>query len=189
MFKAIKTLRRHRNSASAQNRHESSADGLIRRLGCAILFVLVAVALLVVVDQAVVQPLLIRLDRFAPVINLSGRQRMLSQKLTKSALKFGAWYHRTRSDCFETRACRQTLKQWTAAHVALQEGDSNLGIEQISSPEIQRQWNLIDPHFDAMATAAEKLIDADKRAIQSAAVETIVSTNRSFSPPWTRSSS
>ena len=43
-----------------------------------------------VVDQAVVQPLLVRLDAYAPAINLSGRQRMLSQKLTKAALGFAS---------------------------------------------------------------------------------------------------
>ena len=48
------------------------------------LFVLLAVAGLVVVDQVIVQPMLVRLSWYAPVINVAGRQRMLSQRLDQS---------------------------------------------------------------------------------------------------------
>src|SRR5690606_30052736 len=47
---------------------------------------LALVAGLTVLDQMVVQPLLVRQAFYAPVINVAGRQRMLSQRLTKAAL-------------------------------------------------------------------------------------------------------
>ncbi|HEX4148488.1 MAG TPA: type IV pili methyl-accepting chemotaxis transducer N-terminal domain-containing protein, partial [Pirellulales bacterium] len=74
------------NSEQRPSTCDASAQRLIRRLARRYLFVLSAVAVLVVIDQAVIQPLLLRLNTYAPVINTAGRQRMLSQKLTKAAL-------------------------------------------------------------------------------------------------------
>src|SRR5438093_11776889 len=97
--------------------HTDSVNSLIRRLGARYLVVLALVALLIVIDQGVVQPLLVRLDAYAPAINLSGRQRMLSQKLTKAALALEI------SDDETVRSARraelrETLDQWSRAHVA-----------------------------------------------------------------------
>jgi two-component system, LuxR family, sensor kinase FixL len=146
--------------APRTHRTETSTDGLIRRLGARYLFVLVAVALLVVIDQAIVQPLLVRLDRYAPVINLSGRQRMLSQRLTKSALTLERAATEEDVDAAR-RELQATLEQWSDSHAALQEGDPDRGIEHVSSPEIQEQWESIEPHFAAMASAASALIGAE----------------------------
>jgi two-component system, LuxR family, sensor kinase FixL len=136
--------------------HTDSADSLIRRLGVRYLFVLALVALLMAVDQAVVQPLLVRLNVYAPAINLSGRQRMLSQKLTKAALALQI----SNDDTVRT-ACRselrETLDQWSRAHIALS-GHRQSEARTIDSPEIALQWNLLQPHFDAMCAAASRLI-------------------------------
>jgi two-component system, LuxR family, sensor kinase FixL len=136
-----------------------STDGLIRRLAARYLVVLAAVAILVVVDQSIVQPLLVRLGSYAPVINLAGRQRMLSQKLTKAALALeiatdGDGRNARRDELFDT------LNQWSAAHAALRNGDSRLGIQQIRSTEIDAQWAALQPHFAAMCAAARSIINA-----------------------------
>jgi two-component system, LuxR family, sensor kinase FixL len=165
-------------------RTDSSADGLVRRLGTRYFFVLIAVAMLVIVDQVVIQPLLFRLDRFAPVINLSGRQRMLSQRLTKAALTF----ERAASEHIASASRRElevTLKQWTTAHAALQDGDPMRGIKQITSPEIRHQWSQIAPHFAAMSAAAHMILDGARSSLETAdasAVETIVRHEAQFLP-------
>lgn len=138
---------------------DDSPDSLIRRLGVRYLIVLALVALLMVIDQAVVQPLLVRLDAYAPAINLSGRQRMLSQKLTKAALALQASDDETARGAHRAEL-RQTLDEWSRAQVALLDGDEQLGIRKIDSPDISAQWRSLQPHFDAMCTAAARLIDS-----------------------------
>lgn len=145
---------------------------MIGRLGARYLFVLLAVACLIVVDQAVIQPLLVRLDRFAPVINLSGRQRMLSQKLTKSALTLERAATESGREA-SRRELESTLNQWTHSHVALQNGAPHQGIQQILSPQILAQWEEIGPHFEAMSAAAAQLIDSQS-VVDPVAVEAIV---------------
>jgi C4-dicarboxylate-specific signal transduction histidine kinase len=157
-----------------------STDGLIRRLAGRYLLVLAAVAILVVVDQSIVQPLLVRLGSYAPVINLAGRQRMLSQKLTKAALALEiagdeASRHNRRDEL------RETLSQWSTAHTALRQGDSRLGIQQIHSADIDAQWAVLQPHFEAMCAAAQTIVGSpDPKTDDSSAVATIVEHEAAF---------
>jgi C4-dicarboxylate-specific signal transduction histidine kinase len=140
------------------------------------------VAALIVVDQAVVQPLLVRLDRFAPVINLAGRQRMLSQRLTKAVLIID------RAESEEAartgrQELRTTLEQWSAAHTSLQSADTRQGAARISSPTIQTRWAQLEPHYHAMASAAQAVIDSHNdlpNDSQKSAVDTIVTHEAPF---------
>jgi signal transduction histidine kinase len=136
---------------------------MIRRLAGRYLFVLATVAGLVVVDQVIIQPLLVRLSWYAPVINVAGRQRMLSQKLTKAALAL-----RAAEDDQQRRARREelaeTLEHWSTAYSALREGNQTLGIPRIQSVAIEREWNQLAPHFDAMCAAAERMVGSSPAA-------------------------
>ncbi|MDZ4783335.1 MAG: ATP-binding protein [Planctomycetia bacterium] len=135
-----------------------TADRLVRRLSVRYLLVLVAVAALVGLDQIVVQPLLQHLGEFAPVINVAGRQRMLSQKLTKASLAYQA--APTPEERERRRVeLRSTLDQWVAGHRALLEGDVAIGIARIHTPEIDEQWHALQPHWQAMRDAARSLAE------------------------------
>ena len=131
------------------------AEGLIRRWARRYLFVLSCVAALVVIDQAIIQPWLVRMNSYAPAMNIAGRQRMLSQKLAKSALAL-----RMANDdperLFRRDELRSTLAQWSAAQAALQHGDQRLGVDQLDTPDINRAWAELQPHFEAMQAAASK---------------------------------
>ncbi len=128
---------------------------LIRRLATRYLCVLALVASLVALDEAVIQPALLRFNLFAPAINLAGRQRMLSQRLTKAALALQA------ASDDEVRQSRRseleaTLDQWKAAHALLID-PSSAGSQ---SAELTAGWRELDPHFQAMCAAAEHVLRA-----------------------------
>ncbi|MFO0896396.1 MAG: ATP-binding protein [Pirellulales bacterium] len=121
------------------------------------LWALGAVAALVLVDQAVVQPLLVRLNAYAPAINVAGRQRMLSQKLVKEAL---AWQTQAdpvararRRDEFE-----QTLRSWTAAHELLARGAEGFSGVGVDAPRVASAWSELGPHYSSMNAAAAALL-------------------------------
>lgn len=139
-----------------------NADRLGRRLASRYFYVLAAIAALIVLDQAVIQPLLVGLNWYAPVINVAGRQRMLSQKLAKAALAIEV----ADSDAERQLRCdelRETLTQWNDAFSTLRDGNPSRGIQPIQSTEIELQWNRLAPHVLEMRAAAERIL-ANERA-------------------------
>ena len=64
-------------------------EQIVEILGQRYWIALAVVAILVLGNQALVQPYLMQLITDAPLINVAGRQRMLSQRLVKAALAFG----------------------------------------------------------------------------------------------------
>ncbi len=137
---------------------DHSTEWVIRGLAWRYGFVLVAVAGLVVLDQIVVQQMLQRVHAFAPVINMAGRQRMLSQRLVKAARALRE--SPDEADAARHRdELRSSLAQSTAEHEALVKGDSGPGIRPIHTPEIDDAWMSLAPHFEAMVTAARHILD------------------------------
>lgn len=139
---------------------DSAANSVVRRLAWRYLIVLLAVAALVVVDQAIVQPMLVHVNAFAPAINVAGRQRMLSQRITKASLAL------READDEATRKQRideltNSLAQWTAEHDALIDGSSELGIRPIRTAALDAQWQRLDPNYRAMVAAASRIVAAD----------------------------
>ena len=135
-----------------------SPERLVRRLAARYLIVLCAVALLVAADQAVIQPLLVRMNNYAPVINVAGRQRMLSQKLVKAALAMQATSDEHRHDHYRTELS-DALRQWSCAHAQLQGNSTDREVRPIDSPGIAAQWSRLEPHYVAMQQSAERLAD------------------------------
>lgn len=137
---------------------ESPANRVVRRLAGRYLFVLAAVAGLMVIDQAVLQPMLVRVNAFAPTINVAGRQRMLSQRLTKTGMAIRD------AETFAVRSARHdelrlSLEQWTSEHDALLHGNPMLGIRPIETEELRSQWAALEPHYAAMVDAATQLVE------------------------------
>jgi C4-dicarboxylate-specific signal transduction histidine kinase len=136
-----------------------SADGLVRRLSTRYLLLLAGVALLVACDQALIQPLLVRVSSYAPAINAAGRQRMLSQRLTKAALALEL------ADSREEQAAHRqelltTLDEWSTAHVALRDGAGLLAPAGSRTPETSHAIAQLEPEFQAMSAAAAKLSES-----------------------------
>jgi Signal transduction histidine kinase regulating C4-dicarboxylate transport system len=132
----------------------TNPEQVIQRMGRRYLGVLIAVAGLLILDQAVLQPLLIRLSFSAPMINLAGRQRMLSQRLTKSALVLAS----TSEPALETiQELKTSLQEWIRVHEGLQLGDAELDLLKSDSREIRAAFARLTPHFEPMRDLLESL--------------------------------
>ncbi len=133
------------------------ASSLVRPLSRRYLLVLASVAGLVLVDQAILQPLLVQLNFYAPVINMAGRQRMLSQKVTKEVLAIVATGEE--SSTARRDDLRGALAQWAEAHRNLLAEDQAAGLQPLA-PSIRSAIVGVDPAFRAMRTAANQIADS-----------------------------
>lgn len=103
------------------------------------------------------QPALTRLTSDAPVINVAGRQRMLSQKLSKTAL---ALLTVTEPNQHELRRkeLESVLQEWTRAHRGLQNGDKDFRLPGINSAAVTAAFADLEPHYVALVEAANELL-------------------------------
>lgn len=96
----------------------------------------------------------------ARIINISGRQRMLSQKITKASLKLV-----NSKDLQSFEKARKELESsytlWNQSHEDLQYGSAELNISEMNrSEELGLLYDKIAPHFNAIQTAATYLVNA-----------------------------
>jgi two-component system sensor kinase FixL len=117
----------------------------------------VGIATLIVLDQALIQPELTRMASDAPVINISGRQRMLSQKLTKTALVI-AQETDPRVQRARQRELADVLELWTRSHQGLQSGAVEWKLPGRNSVVVVSALAALKPDFDAIQAAASDLV-------------------------------
>jgi PAS domain S-box-containing protein len=103
-----------------------------------------------------------RNGRESRVINLSGRQRMLSQRITKCVLAL----ERTSSPAERSLRSAELVESFTAwktAHAGLQFGDEKLGLpRRENSPQIKKLFAEIAPFHREMVRAVDRLLASMK---------------------------
>lgn len=129
------------------------------------------IALLTLAAQVVVQVALSRQMHDAAVVNLAGRQRMLSQRLIKAALALRTAEPADRSRWQEERAT--ALGEWLAAHDRLRHADDLPGAGRQNSTEVARILAAIDPVVLRMAGDA-RLVEADAQAVHRLLADEVV---------------
>ncbi len=128
-----------------------------RRLTALYIAALGVVALLSISSQLVVQHALNQQSSDSRTINLAGRQRMLSQRLTKAALAI----HSTPSadDLRDRLEELQTVTElWERSHIGLQQGDLELGLPGNNSTEVTAMFAQIEPQHQTMLSAAREIL-------------------------------
>lgn len=128
------------------------------------LFCFAAAAALLLLNQYIVQAPLLRLAGDAPVINVAGRQRMLSQRLVKAALAMSA---------AETEAARSSrrdelenvLELWSASQEGLRRGDPARSLPGDHPPQVAAAFDEIEPSFLAMRSAATRMLATSDPAV------------------------
>ena len=121
-------------------------------------FALAFIALTILSSSFIMQYAIKRNGGDSRVINLSGRQRMLSQRLTKCVLAL----ERLPPGAERTRREQEIVKSftdWKAAHLGLQHGDQKLGLPtRENSPEIRKLFTEMEPYHVAMVQALDRLL-------------------------------
>ena len=126
---------------------------------------LAAVIALLVFEQVVIPPLLVRQNLLSPTLNLAARQRMLSQKVTKEALAVA-----TTVDVDSERQARRrselqgTLKQWTAAQQTLLNSESRLGFNPVHAPEVVAEMLALEPSMTEGSASVEAILHGEPAA-------------------------
>lgn len=124
------------------------------------------VLLLTIVNQFLIQRVISEQKFDATVINLAGKQRMLSQKIAKEVYK-------VEIDNNTLQRLKESVKAWDLAHLALQNGSSELGVPTLESEIIKEKFNQIDPYKKAISEAVKGV-----ESVQDiASIHDIVSTN------------
>lgn len=116
-----------------------------------------AIAISLITSQILIRQYLADQEDDSRLVNVAGRQRMLSQKLSKEALLLSL----DQSD-FGRRSLEDTLlatkTDWVTAHNTLINGDQSLGIDPGNSPEISKMLDGIQPDFETMVANTNSLI-------------------------------
>ncbi|HZR79893.1 MAG TPA: ATP-binding protein [Candidatus Binatia bacterium] len=129
----------------------------VRRIAVRAVMSLAAIALLVVIGEFVIQQVIDRQIADSRVVNLAGRQRMLSQRLAKAALAAQA----AREPAM--RAARvaelaETTDVLERVHWALQRGDAKLALPGHNTSAVEEAFRALDPHLEALVRASRALV-------------------------------
>ncbi|WP_203257204.1 ATP-binding protein [Hyunsoonleella ulvae] len=115
------------------------------------------IALSVIISQILVRTHLRGQESDSRVINIAGRQRMLSQKLAKDAVSL--LNIKRREDGFIIKEdLKETLALWELSHHALQQGNDSLGLPRQNSQVIAQKFRVLNPVFDSISNASKSII-------------------------------
>ena len=120
---------------------------------------LATVAALAVAGQALIQVSLSDQAAEGRVINLAGRQRMLSQRAAKAAFA-AASAPDAGARAAAADELRETLATWTRAQRGLRDGDAGLGLPGQNSAAVAARLDALAPDAARLADAGGRVLDA-----------------------------
>jgi Type IV pili methyl-accepting chemotaxis transducer N-term len=135
----------------------SSQSSATRRLTIFYICALCSVALLSILGQVIIQVSIQQQTSDALVINIAGRQRMLSQKIPKDALILQTAIDPTVRTA-RTKELQQAVTLWQASQQGLQNGDVKQGLPPTTSPIVKGLFSAIEPNYESMLSAAKSIL-------------------------------
>lgn len=152
-----------RQQQQAANKNDVNKREPARVFAVRYVLALSLVAVLIVTGQAVVQFSLLQQERDARVINIAGRQRMLSQRIHAHVLSA-----ERETNIHRLRARADTLNNdvtlWQRSHDGLRFGNEGLGLSGVNSAEVRALFASLQPHFTAIKTVANELVSMGETA-------------------------
>ncbi|MEO8255266.1 MAG: type IV pili methyl-accepting chemotaxis transducer N-terminal domain-containing protein, partial [Flavobacterium sp.] len=128
------------------------------------LFALVTIAVTVLLSQLLIQHNLHSQLSDSKIINFSGKQRFLSQKLTKEILILNFVTSKEESGA-EIKKINAIIELWKFNQTALEKGNDSLGFPKQNSPIIIDLFVSIKPNFEQILENATVFLNNKKQGI------------------------
>lgn len=112
--------------------------------------------------------ILYSLDKYnsdARVINIAGRQRMLSQKLTKTVLLLNLTKNKNKQDEL-SKELQDTMNVWSKFHVGLQNGSQLLNLPGDNSTEVMEMFTKLNLSYQNMIEATSVILKQKQKITQ-----------------------
>ncbi|MEN9908147.1 MAG: hypothetical protein RLZZ540_1296 [Bacteroidota bacterium] len=130
------------------------------------LFALITIAITVLLSQLLIQHNINSQINDSRLINISGKQRMLSQKLAKEILILNSFSDDS-NEKENISNIKKTLGLWKFTHLALEKGNDSLNFPETKSPHLLELFNAVKPNVNYIDNATKKyLIDREKHVSQ-----------------------
>ncbi|GAB5409981.1 MAG: hypothetical protein BalsKO_23460 [Balneolaceae bacterium] len=133
---------------------------------------LITVVFLTVFNQLLIQKVLSEQKFDATVINLAGKQRMLSQKIVKES-------YQVIEGAYELQRLKREVNVWDNTHKGLQEGDVSLGLPKLDSEHLQELFDELSPIQHAISTT---ILNADSSEQLATSLSIILENEQVFLP-------
>ena len=137
------------------NSLDQSTFDKLRRL---YIIALSTIALSVIVSQILIRTHLSGQESDSTVINVAGKQRMLSQKLTKDIVSLASEVNLEKRILLKNKI-KATLHLWEVSHHALQNGNDSLGLPKTNSKVVTKKYKILNPVFDTIHKASKAIIN------------------------------
>ncbi|WP_430428733.1 ATP-binding protein [Maribacter litoralis] len=121
------------------------------------LLALAAIALTVIIAQVLIQLHLKAQSGDSQLINIAGRQRAFSQKLTKETLLLKELTNAKDKELVLSEIVK-TLEIWKESHKGLHLSDASFNLPYEDDPKVQSLFKKLDPHHSAMVDAIEHVL-------------------------------
>ncbi|MEB2779558.1 type IV pili methyl-accepting chemotaxis transducer N-terminal domain-containing protein [Algoriphagus sp. C2-6-M1] len=116
-----------------------------------------AIAISLIASQILIRQYLNDQENDSRLVNVAGRQRMLSQKLNKEVLLLSHAQSAEASTAL-IDSVQNTLDRWTEAHRVLQLGDESQDFSVDNSPEVTQMFEQIIPDFKQVSEATQNFL-------------------------------
>ncbi|MGD1809169.1 response regulator [Dapis sp. BLCC M126] len=91
------------------------------------------------------------------IVNIAGRQRMLSEQLSSTSLTIKLSQNSELEKQYQ-KQLRDLLELFQSSHEGLQYGDSELGLPANNSPKVKQMFADIDPYYQTIIEAGNNLL-------------------------------
>ncbi len=148
---------------------------MVRRLRAGYLIAMLVIACSLIVAGVTMERAIARATSDSRVMNLAGRQRMLSQRVSAAALGLVQSGEAGRWD--RVAVLRTALADLVRVQRGLQVGDPALGLPGQPTPELQRLFRAAEPSFRLLVSAAESLQATSDRQAEAAHASAVVASS------------